>query len=200
MSLNNISTSNTKVKVTHIPGGNIEKDPSGHPTEHGTLTILKALTEDYPDLILNENFCTSKQFYRGVDSVYKYGCYICDKNGDYSQFNGFCDVCEEEYQQSEQTETLEKLKQLYEQYFPPVTLTDGYEADGPNQDELMKSTTKRSYPGSDSDKEEHKRVNTNCSNENNSEEEIFSDTLEHVTQCANINDDDQVLESSNMEH
>ena len=122
MSLNSISTSNSKVEVTHIPGGNIEKDTSGHPTEQGTLTILKALTEDYPDLILNEKFCTSKQFYRGVDSVYKYGCYICDRNGDYSQFKGFCDVCEEEYQQSEQTETIEKLKQLYEQYFPPVPL------------------------------------------------------------------------------
>ena len=188
MTLNNISSTNPKVKVTHIPGENIEKDHSGHPTENVTLTILKALTQVYPDLIINEKYCTNKQYYRGVDSVYKYGCYVCDKNGNYSKFKGFCDACEDDFQKSELTETLEKLKQLYVQYFPPVNLTENQEKSAQNQDELMESTAKRSHPDSDSDKEEHKRVHTTDSIELTSEEEIFADTMENVTQLNDHNE------------
>ena len=74
-----------KVKKREKPLNNIhtmrasyETDNSGHPTIKGTDQILQQIHEQKDQkLIWNDNFITSNGLYRGVQSVFRYGCGAC---------------------------------------------------------------------------------------------------------------------------
>ena len=62
-----------------------EADPTGHPSDAGTVQILhqlaaKEITKPAP-LILNERFIFNSKPYRGIESVYRYGCNGCGSYG-----------------------------------------------------------------------------------------------------------------------
>ena len=185
MSLNNVSESNTQVNVTHVNGENIDMDGTGHPTEEGTVQLLKALSQVFPDLILNEKLCTGKQYYRGVESIYKYGCQICNQNGDFTKHKGFCDSCQEEYEKKDLGEVTEKLKQLYESYFPPANSPDPTESGSRQQsDAVVLTPTKRVHSDSEDEKDANKKLHTINDNDDN---DTSSDSIETL-----VNDDDRI--------
>ena len=76
-------------------------DQSGHPTLQGTREILQEI-DKYgkidPPIVWNDNYITHDRIYRGVESVYRYGCGVCNKFGQdinhivYSNQN-ICDNC-----------------------------------------------------------------------------------------------------------
>ncbi|MEC8832719.1 MAG: SGNH/GDSL hydrolase family protein, partial [Bacteroidota bacterium] len=47
-----------------------------HPTQKGTVDILRAIHGAVP-IIRNEEFISDKKLYRGVTSIFKYGCLYC---------------------------------------------------------------------------------------------------------------------------
>ena len=59
-------------------------DETGHPSESGTLQILKQLHDaqlSKDPLMWNQDFILSEKPYRHVQSIFRYGCNICDKYG-----------------------------------------------------------------------------------------------------------------------
>ena len=62
-----------------------EADPTGHPSDAGTVQILhqlaeKEITKPAP-LIWNDKFIFNPKPYRGIESVYRYGCNGCGSYG-----------------------------------------------------------------------------------------------------------------------
>ena len=62
-----------------------ETDPTGHPSENGTVQIInllhsKNLSKD--PLIWNPAYLVSENVYRGVESIFRYGCNLCDRYGE----------------------------------------------------------------------------------------------------------------------
>ena len=72
----------------------IDTDATGHPTEEGTLTILRDLDVHYnSDLYRDENYLTTDRLYAGVQLVFRYGCRTCDRLGRFDSPLGICDGC-----------------------------------------------------------------------------------------------------------
>ena len=89
-----------QIQVHPVPKTEVEMDDRGHPSEGGTLTILKGINERAEDdLFLNREFATSKRLYAGVQGVYRFGCWTCDAKGGgggggrYQPPLGICDSC-----------------------------------------------------------------------------------------------------------
>ena len=78
-----------------------EADQTGHPTEAGTAQILKLLDQlevTSEPLIWNENFIVSSRPYRHVESIFRYGCNVCNRYGndlsrDKHSHQLLCDEC-----------------------------------------------------------------------------------------------------------
>ena len=61
-----------------------DADETGHPTTDGTKMLLQAINETSgidPPLIWNEEWITSENIYKHVNSIYRYGCNHCEKFG-----------------------------------------------------------------------------------------------------------------------
>ena len=97
------SMPNMVVPITNVDIIDVhyDVDDTGHPTIEGTKEILNTLN-DFLDvenkLIWNEKYITSEKRYRGVQSIYKYGCNHCPAFGQSLQhtkyFNSnLCDDC-----------------------------------------------------------------------------------------------------------
>ena len=88
-----------------------ETDDTGHPTINGTKQILHQINNlDKIDqkLIWNPNFVTNERMYRGVQSVFRYGCSCCYKWGeDITNENchnpQVCDACTESIRNNSRT-------------------------------------------------------------------------------------------------
>ena len=173
LSLNKTCDQHDNVTVTHIASKDIEKDITGHPTETGTVNILKGLSQTLNRrLILNEKLCTTERKYRGIDSIYKYGCQVCDRIGDFSEHKGFCDICEEEFRSHDVTALIDNLKVLFDKYFPPAS---PYVDPDTDMIDVENVSTKRAYAGSDGEQDKNKTlvdakdvesVNENVANNN----------------------------------
>ena len=77
-------------------------DETGHPTVEGTIQILQTLNDFVkPDrFIWNNDFITTENKYRGVQSIYKYGCNHCTGYGQsiqnvHHRNSNVCDDCVE---------------------------------------------------------------------------------------------------------
>ena len=78
-----------------------EIDDTGHPTIEGTKEIihtLKDFIELEEELIWNADYITSDRKYRGVQSIYRYGCNNCHEFGqsiEHTRYNNgnVCDDC-----------------------------------------------------------------------------------------------------------
>ena len=60
-----------------------ETDSTGHPSESGTVQIINMLhTKSItPQLIWNPAYLVSETVYKGVESIFRYGCNSCDSYG-----------------------------------------------------------------------------------------------------------------------
>ena len=77
------SLTSIKVAVVSIPVHEVDTDGRGHPTEKGTMTILKGLDERLSeDLFLSAELATSRRPYAGVQEVYRFGCRTCAVKGE----------------------------------------------------------------------------------------------------------------------
>ena len=59
-------------------------DETGHPTDSGTVQILKTLHDSNfskDPLIWNQDFVLSDKLYRHVQSIFRYGCNLCKRYG-----------------------------------------------------------------------------------------------------------------------
>ena len=66
-----------------IPVHEVDTDGRGHPSEKGTMTILKGLDERLSeDLFLGAELATSRRPYPGVQGVYRFGCRTCAVKGE----------------------------------------------------------------------------------------------------------------------
>ena len=89
------------IENIHTFGIKYETDHTGHPTEEGAKQILTELDRSEvlnPDLIWNENYITNDRLYRGVQSVFKYGCNGCMELGmsishEECEYFNTCDRC-----------------------------------------------------------------------------------------------------------
>ena len=73
-----------KVQVVPIPESEIDKDATGHSTEGGTRKILLELDHYYAEsMLLNADYLTCDRMYAVVQSVFRYGCRTCDKEGQF---------------------------------------------------------------------------------------------------------------------
>ena len=58
------------------------------------LKVIEVYQQDgSSSIIWNEDFCTSGNIYRGVKSVYKYGCRTCDSYGIFQDNKDMCQNC-----------------------------------------------------------------------------------------------------------
>ena len=68
------------VKVIAIPDSEIDKDATGHSADGGTGKILFELDHYYDDsMLLNADYLTNERMYAGVESVFRYGCRMCER-------------------------------------------------------------------------------------------------------------------------
>lgn len=89
--LDKISTSHDNIE--HLQVHNYpEKWQYGHPTVKCTKKILKVMSTLQKDLILNEQFSTTENMYRGVDNLWLSGCTGCQSRGRFAS-GGFCTTC-----------------------------------------------------------------------------------------------------------
>ena len=96
-----------------IPVNGIEIDVTGHPTENGTINILKEITDEMEEpIIWNEKFRTTQKPYKGVQALYRYGCKTCWTFGQFKD-NGFCTTCYAKNLQYKETEELNTIKEYY---------------------------------------------------------------------------------------
>ena len=79
-----------------------EVDDSGHPTQRGTHRIMEQIAEnsDKDDFIWNSEFIVTDKLYSSVQSIYVYGCNMCDKYGvdisrEVKRCRLLCDTCYE---------------------------------------------------------------------------------------------------------
>ena len=95
-------------------------DLSGHPTKEATETIIKQIhNEDIiaQQLIWNEKFIVSEGLYRGVQSIFRYGCSHCDKFGEKISHErhknpNLCDECMDGVKETVNTSTYPFLDEL----------------------------------------------------------------------------------------
>ena len=98
-------------------------DDTGHPTVDGTKEILEKINDflDYEKkLIWNSKFITTENMYRGVQSIYRYGCNHCDGFGQSIQHtrskNGnVCDDCMDLVKHSTRAEENEEMLDIRKQ-------------------------------------------------------------------------------------
>ena len=66
----------------------------GHPTRACTEEMIRGLASEWPDseIILNEDFITNENSYRGVEKCWLSGCSACNTRG-YFKDGGFCTHC-----------------------------------------------------------------------------------------------------------
>ena len=86
------------IKATTV---RFDTDPTGHPNDIGTAQILNHLNNRniaMEPLIWNAAYMVSESIYKGVDSIYRYGCNLCDRFGadckrEQHANQLVCDVC-----------------------------------------------------------------------------------------------------------
>ena len=82
-----------------------ETDPTGHPSENGTVQIINMLHSKSlasSPLIWNPAYIVSKTAYRGVESIFRYGCNTCDRYGEQCTRDRhanplLCDACADSF-------------------------------------------------------------------------------------------------------
>ena len=75
---------NTKENI-HTIDMQYDIDTTGHPTLQATEDILKTLdnSERFKNLLIwNKQYITHDRLYRGVQTIYRYGCNICNRYGE----------------------------------------------------------------------------------------------------------------------
>ena len=76
--VNKVKKREKPLNNVHTMKASYETDNSGHPTIKGTDEILQQINKHIDQkLIWNDNFITSNGLYRGVESVFRYGCGAC---------------------------------------------------------------------------------------------------------------------------
>ena len=127
-----------------------EVDISGHPTINGTKQILEQIN-DYgyePPIIWNRDFITHDKIYKGIQSVYKYGCGICEGFGKSITHNRLknskvCDDC------------LLQIKEKSESYDPRrEELMDKLSLKRKGMDDEQPDIVKKAKEGGDTNDEE----------------------------------------------
>ena len=80
--LKQVSKEVTNIRATSVK---YETDQTGHPSENGTVQIINMLHSKNVTpgpLIWNPAYLVSDTIYRGVESIFRYGCNSCDKYGE----------------------------------------------------------------------------------------------------------------------
>ena len=98
-----INMPNMVVPITNVNiiGVQYDTDETGHPTIDGTKEIIKQINDQLKlqeELIWNMDYVTSERLYRGVQSIFRYGCNNCSGYGQAIQRTRYnngnlCDDC-----------------------------------------------------------------------------------------------------------
>ncbi len=125
-----------------------DADPTGHPSDSGTIQILRQIHNQKitPEpLIWNEDFIFTPKPYKQVESIYRYGCNVCNRYGSglsrvEHSHQLLCDVCFVDVQERaalpnhllrQTTDRIVALEQqISEQSFPPAKRYRSAEVDG----------------------------------------------------------------------
>ena len=96
-----------------------DTDATGHPTIDGTKEILATLDKLIPQLIWKEEYITNERLYRGVQSVFRYGCNHCERFGEeveHKKHNNYnvCDICMDKVKQSAENKKYPILSSMAE--------------------------------------------------------------------------------------
>ena len=146
--------------VTNIRTMNVgyDTDQSGHPTKEATVAIIKQIhNEDViaQQLIWNESFIVSEGLYRGVQSIYRYGCSHCDKFGkdithERHKNPIVCDECMDEVRGTVANSTYPYLQELILENVGP-TEENGTKRSLEDEEEIISKKSKEDGEISESD-------------------------------------------------
>ena len=115
-----MSNMDVPIKNVNIIDIRYDVDETGHPSKDGTLTILEALNDSLKELIWNKDFITSDKIYKGIQSIYRYGCNHCNGFGQAIQHTkhqnyNVCDDCMDLLHQNVQVKEHQLIKKVREE-------------------------------------------------------------------------------------
>ena len=146
-------------------------DDTGHPTIDGTREILEKVDDflEYKKKIIwNSKFITSEYKYRGVQSIYKYGCSHCDGYGQRIQHtrcrnSNVCDDCMDLVKHNTQTEESEEMLEIRKQLKLRQNGEDSQQRSVSDDDEEILPKSKKScliIPNRHEDGKEDEKMST----------------------------------------
>ena len=134
------STTDVHLPMQYIYGLNVEMDGI-HPTVQGTKKFLQLLHSKL-NMIADARFITDKQLYRGVKSVFCYGCLFCHKYLDLDR-TFLCSECGPKLPSQEAVEDGSLGPHDNKQPEPNVSLDFGLGVKRPQHDNLPPTTPKK---------------------------------------------------------
>ena len=133
----NLNSLSDKVTIWENPLPTYDDDDGSHPSEKQTGQLVRYLGEKCAEtfgesLILSsatEDVLCSSRMYRGVNSLYKYGCAACPRK-DRNRWFGLCDVCKQEMEGDSQFQEEvnffdQRVQEWNNQNNPPLDTSDG---------------------------------------------------------------------------